>query len=72
MRILHVIDSLDPRCGGPPAVALRLAAAQASQGADTAILSYQTFGGEERIATSMTAIPGIHRVAKVLVAVVKP
>lgn len=67
MRILHVIDSLDPRCGGPPAVALRLAAAQASQGADTAILSYQTFGGEERIATSMTAIPGIHRVAKVLV-----
>lgn len=67
MRILHVIDSLDPRCGGPPAVALRLSAAQASQGAQTAILSYRTLGGEERIAASMAAIPGMHRVAKLLV-----
>jgi glycosyltransferase involved in cell wall biosynthesis len=41
MRVLHVIQSLHPRNGGPPAVALRLAAAQARQGAHVGILSYQ-------------------------------
>ena len=31
-RILHVVESLDARLGGPPAVCLRLAAAQAARG----------------------------------------
>ena len=32
MRILHVIPSMDPKQGGPPVVAARLAAAQAALG----------------------------------------
>jgi glycosyltransferase involved in cell wall biosynthesis len=63
VKILHVIDSLDPRCGGPPAVVLRLAAAQASRGNQVGILTYGTPGGEDRITASMRGIPGIEGVA---------
>jgi glycosyltransferase involved in cell wall biosynthesis len=41
MRVLHAIQSLHPRCGGPPAVVLRLAAAQARLGAKVGLLSYR-------------------------------
>lgn len=37
-RILHVIESLDASLGGPPAVCLRLAAAQAGRGHQVGIL----------------------------------
>src|SRR5215203_5928039 len=40
MKILHVIGSLDPAAGGPPAIAARLAAAQAGLGHDVTLLSY--------------------------------
>ncbi len=63
MRVLHVIDSIDPRTGGPPAVVLRLAAAQAIVGHETGILTYRTPASDERIATSMRGIPGVDRVA---------
>lgn len=67
VRILHVIDSLDPRCGGPPAVVLRLAAAQAGRTDSASILSYRTPGGDDRVTASMKAIPGMDRVPVVLV-----
>jgi glycosyltransferase involved in cell wall biosynthesis len=40
MRIIHVIDTLDPVCGGPPVVAVRLACAQADLGHEVHIVSY--------------------------------
>jgi glycosyltransferase involved in cell wall biosynthesis len=39
MRILHVIETLDPDAGGPPAVVLRLAAAQAALGHEVQVAS---------------------------------
>ena len=60
MRILHLIDSLDPRLGGPQAVALRLAAAQASNGDSSAILTYRPDSeAAGPIAVSMRSIPGM-------------
>ena len=41
MRILHVIRTLDPADGGPPAVALNLAAAQAKAGHKVFVLSQE-------------------------------
>ncbi len=62
MKILHVIDSLDPRCGGPPAVVLRLAAAQRLLGHKVSILTYASPGADRRIADSLKGIPGIDEV----------
>jgi glycosyltransferase involved in cell wall biosynthesis len=60
MRILHLIDSLDPRLGGPQAVALRLAAAQASNGDTSAILTHRpNADASGRIEVSMRSIPGM-------------
>jgi glycosyltransferase involved in cell wall biosynthesis len=63
MRILHLIDSLDPRLGGPQAVALRLAAAQTGNGDATAILTHRADSAvAARIAVSMRSIPGMSQV----------
>ncbi|MEX2217388.1 MAG: glycosyltransferase [Phycisphaerales bacterium] len=43
MRILHVICTLDPRHGGPPAVAARLAAAQAALGHKVSIATFRRY-----------------------------
>lgn len=40
MRIIHVVESLDPSQGGPPVVVTRLAMAQASLGHDVKIIAY--------------------------------
>ena len=40
MRVLHVISTIDPDWGGPPVVATRLAAAQAAQGHQVTLMSY--------------------------------
>ena len=56
MRILHVIGSLDPALGGPPMVAACLAAAQASLGHESQILSYHSDGADERMAKAMERI----------------
>ena len=42
MNVLHAISSLDPSAGGPPLVALHLAAAEAALGCRTRIFSYRT------------------------------
>ncbi len=62
MRVLHVITTLDPSAGGPPAVALRLGAAQACAGAQVAICSYSHPEAAERTTRSLAGIPGIERV----------
>ena len=57
LRIVHLIHDLDPAAGGPPVVAARLAAAQAQQGCDVTILSYQTTDGAERAEALMCETP---------------
>jgi glycosyltransferase involved in cell wall biosynthesis len=59
MRILHAIISMDPAGGGPPIMAARLAAAQASLGCQTRIVSYQYPAAQRRIAAALQGIPGI-------------
>lgn len=60
MRILHVIDSLDPRIGGPQAVALRLSAAQAATGDAVGILTHRLDAdAASRVANSKSFIPEI-------------
>jgi glycosyltransferase involved in cell wall biosynthesis len=58
MKILHVISSLDPKFGGPPSVAARLAAAQASLGHEVHLLAY---GGDEeslqRVSRQLARVP---------------
>ncbi len=44
MRILHLANNLDPATGGPPVVAISLAAAQAALGHDVHLLAYE--GGD--------------------------
>lgn len=63
MRVTHVIPSIDPAVGGPPAVATRLAAAQAVLGHDVTLLTYNHPDAEERVAASLSRIPGFGRVA---------
>jgi glycosyltransferase involved in cell wall biosynthesis len=67
MRILHVIATLDPSHGGPPAVALRLGAAQAGQGHRVVIAAYETPDAAQRIDRSLASIPGVDRVERLFV-----
>jgi hypothetical protein len=59
MRILQVVDSLDPIYGGPPTVVLRLAAALAREGAQVTLYSQERSGREADIAATLHGIPGI-------------
>lgn len=61
MRVLHVIASMDPKTGGPPAVAARLAAAQAGLGHHAAIAALDA--DLPTIRPSLAGIPGIDSVA---------
>lgn len=58
MRILHVISSLDPAEGGPPRIAVRLAAAQAALGHDVHMLLYRRPAAQQTIDRDLSAIPG--------------
>jgi glycosyltransferase involved in cell wall biosynthesis len=58
MKVLHVITSLDPALGGPPAVATRLAAAMAAEKHHAAIISYAPDRFEMAIRDSLAAVPG--------------
>lgn len=63
MRVLHVIESLDPRTGGPPAVAARLGAAQAALGARVGIAALAEPGAAQRVRESFASIPGLDAVS---------
>ena len=65
MRILQVVDSLDPIYGGPPTVVLRLAAALTSEGAQVTLYSQERSGREADIAATLRGIPGIESVRRV-------
>jgi glycosyltransferase involved in cell wall biosynthesis len=62
MRIIHVIGSFDPAKGGPQAVVVRLAAAQASLGHEVAIVSYSDDEINYRVAKATATIPDFARV----------
>jgi glycosyltransferase involved in cell wall biosynthesis len=65
LRILQVVNSLDPVDGGPPTVALRLAAALAREGAQVTLYSRERSGREADIAATLRGIPGIELVERV-------
>src|SRR5438067_13543897 len=57
-RILHVVPSFRPDQGGLPAVAVRLAAAQAALGCRAAVLAY----GDNAAIAVFNGVPGFERV----------
>jgi len=61
-RILHVIQTLSPKAGGPPAVAARLAAAQAALGNTVTILSYLTPEERSLVEIATSKVPGMTKV----------
>jgi glycosyltransferase involved in cell wall biosynthesis len=58
VRVLHIIRTLDPAAGGPPYVAMRLAAAQAQLGHDVHLACYSNARGAECDA-AYSRIPGV-------------
>jgi glycosyltransferase involved in cell wall biosynthesis len=62
MRILQVIGIVDPAWGGPPRVAVRLAAAQAAMGHETHLLSYVADDATDWLAEQSTLVPAFDRV----------
>ncbi|ASV88165.1 glycosyl transferases group 1 family protein (plasmid) [Ochrobactrum quorumnocens] len=68
MKIVHVIGSFDPAKGGPQAVVVRLAAAQASLGHDVTIVSYSDDEINYRAVKATAAIPDFSKVQTLLLA----
>jgi len=66
MKIVHVIGSFDPAKGGPQAVVVRLAAAQALLGHHVTIISYSNDEINARARQATAGIPGYDRVCTVL------
>lgn len=66
MKIVHVIGSYDPAKGGPQAVVVRLAAAQASLGHEVTIVSYSDDEVRSRAVRATAAIPGFDKVRTLL------
>ena len=63
MRILHVIPTIDPRAGGPPAVVLRIAAGQAGLGHKVFIAAPPVGADREEVTRkSYLSIPDIGQV----------
>lgn len=57
LRIVHVINSLDPSRGGPPMVATRLAAAQAGLGHDVSLLRVSEPEASGRVRAALGGLP---------------
>lgn len=62
MKIVHVITSIDPDSGGPQAVVMRLAAAQASLGHDVRVVSQADERTLASVARIGAAIPNFQHV----------
>ncbi len=62
MKIIHVIGSFDPAKGGPQAVVVRLAAAQAALGHDVTIVSYSDDEVNHRAFKATATIPDFDKV----------
>ena len=65
MNIVHVIGTLDPDLGGLPAVAACLAAAQAGQQHDVAVLYHSDGAIEARIEKAMGRLPHFAHVKRI-------
>ncbi|MEX2140407.1 MAG: glycosyltransferase [Pirellulales bacterium] len=61
MKIVHVIASIDPAGGGPPQVAVRLAAAQAQLGHEVHVVTYAPADSdsEERTQQQLATVPHV-------------
>ena len=66
MKIVHVIGSYDPAKGGPQAVVVRLAAAQASLGHEVTIVSYCDDEVSRRASKATATIPDFGKVRTLL------
>jgi glycosyltransferase involved in cell wall biosynthesis len=64
MKILHVVATLDLAAGGPPRIAVRLAAGAAALGHEVTILSYEVAGEAARaaIAADRAAVPAADQI----------
>lgn len=62
MKVLHVLGSMDPAHGGPPAVASRLAAAETAAGHTVTIASHEAPGRQQAIDASLKGIPHMQQV----------
>ena len=62
MQIVHVISSMDPDAGGPPAVAARLAAGQASLGHEVSIVSRDRADRHDVIRHSIEDVPLLDKI----------
>jgi glycosyltransferase involved in cell wall biosynthesis len=58
LNILHVIPTFDPATGGPPRIAIRLAAGAASLGNSVTVLSYDTPHANQAIRDDHAQVPG--------------
>lgn len=68
MRIVHLLSSVDPKAGGPPAVVLRIAAGQAALGHEVVVAHLPLGEGRESdFRRSCDSVPGIDRVRFVTV-----
>jgi hypothetical protein len=63
MRIVHFIESLDPRDGGPPMVISRLAAEQARQGHQVTVLTTHLASDASRVPGLFADLAGSERIA---------
>jgi glycosyltransferase involved in cell wall biosynthesis len=63
LRIMHLAGTLDPAAGGPPVVAARLAAAQASAGCKVTLAAYRSEEGMKRAEALIEETPHGHLVA---------
>lgn len=66
MNIVHVIGSYDPAKGGPQAVVVRLAAAQAALDHEVTIVSYSDHEVSRRAVAATATIPGFDKVRTLL------
>ena len=62
MRVAHLINSLDPAQGGPPAVVMRLASAQASSGATIMLVAPHPQSQLDAVQKSLEQVRGMERV----------
>jgi glycosyltransferase involved in cell wall biosynthesis len=62
VNILHVIPTLDPAAGGPPRIALRLAAGAVQLGHRVTLLAYDAPAARDAIARERADVPGADRI----------
>lgn len=62
MRIVHVINTIDPSAGGPSAVVTRLASAQVRLGQDVSIVTGSDPARREQVEQSLPSVDGFDRV----------